>query len=395
MLMSATATRAPSAARRRQVAAPIPDAPPVTSAVRSSSRKAAAQPTQPHGRLRACLPCRRCPYASATRRPPSSSTRARCSTTPSRPSAAAWRSSAISDHFQPWRHTGGHSPAAIPWLGAAGQRTETAVLGTSVLTPTLRYHPAVIAQAFATLGQPHAGADLPRCRHRRGAEREARHRRRDAAPQGAPAAPGGGDRADPPAVERGARGLRGRASTARPKRDRLRPARGAGADLRRRVGAAGRQARRARGRRLHLHQRQGPGAVRGAARQGRGGRAGRGPRPGGDPAHDRDQGLLRPRPRVALAQHPPVGRAGAAARAEGGHRRPDRDGARGRRERRPGAHAASSSPTTPRRWRSASARTPTSASRSSCCTRPGPDQSRFLEQFGADVLPRLRDRFSA
>ena len=58
---------------------------------------------------------------------------------------------AISDHFQPWRHTGGHGPAALPWLGAAAARTSRAVLGTSVLTPTLRYHPAVIAQAFATL----------------------------------------------------------------------------------------------------------------------------------------------------------------------------------------------------------------------------------------------------
>ena len=26
---------------------------------------------------------------------------------------------AVSDHFQPWRHRGGHSPAALPWLGAA------------------------------------------------------------------------------------------------------------------------------------------------------------------------------------------------------------------------------------------------------------------------------------
>jgi coenzyme F420-dependent glucose-6-phosphate dehydrogenase len=58
----------------------------------------------------------------------------------------------VSDHFQPWRHTGGHSPAAIPWLAAAGQRTEAMALGTSVLTPTLRYHPSVIAQSFATLG---------------------------------------------------------------------------------------------------------------------------------------------------------------------------------------------------------------------------------------------------
>src|SRR6201747_3096480 len=59
---------------------------------------------------------------------------------------------ATSDHFQPWRHKNGHSPAALPWLGAATQATSTAVLGTSVLTPTLRYEPAVVAQAFATLG---------------------------------------------------------------------------------------------------------------------------------------------------------------------------------------------------------------------------------------------------
>src|SRR3954469_9964475 len=58
---------------------------------------------------------------------------------------------AISDHFQPWRHTGGHGPAALPWLGAFAGRSTTAHIGTSVLTPTLRYHPAVVAQAFATL----------------------------------------------------------------------------------------------------------------------------------------------------------------------------------------------------------------------------------------------------
>jgi coenzyme F420-dependent glucose-6-phosphate dehydrogenase len=58
---------------------------------------------------------------------------------------------AISDHFQPFRHTGGHGPASLPWLGALGERTERALLGTSVLTPTMRYHPSVVAQAFGTL----------------------------------------------------------------------------------------------------------------------------------------------------------------------------------------------------------------------------------------------------
>jgi coenzyme F420-dependent glucose-6-phosphate dehydrogenase len=57
----------------------------------------------------------------------------------------------ISDHLQPWRHDGGHAPAALPWLGALGSATERVTIGTSVLTPTFRYHPAVVAQAFATL----------------------------------------------------------------------------------------------------------------------------------------------------------------------------------------------------------------------------------------------------
>ncbi len=58
---------------------------------------------------------------------------------------------AVSDHFQPWRHKTGHAPNALVWLAAVGERTEHARLGTSVLTPTLRYQPAVVAQAFATL----------------------------------------------------------------------------------------------------------------------------------------------------------------------------------------------------------------------------------------------------
>lgn len=59
---------------------------------------------------------------------------------------------AISDHFQPWRHTGGHAPFSFAWMGAAGVRTDRVELGTSVVTPTFRYHPAIVAQAIATLG---------------------------------------------------------------------------------------------------------------------------------------------------------------------------------------------------------------------------------------------------
>jgi coenzyme F420-dependent glucose-6-phosphate dehydrogenase len=56
-----------------------------------------------------------------------------------------------SDHFQPWRHTDGHAPNALVWLGAASQVTERVTIGTSVLTPSFRYNPAVVAQAIATL----------------------------------------------------------------------------------------------------------------------------------------------------------------------------------------------------------------------------------------------------
>jgi len=57
----------------------------------------------------------------------------------------------VSDHFQPWRHTNGHAPFALAWLGAVGERTQRVILGTSVLTPTFRYQPAIVAQAFGTL----------------------------------------------------------------------------------------------------------------------------------------------------------------------------------------------------------------------------------------------------
>ncbi|MFI8633926.1 glucose-6-phosphate dehydrogenase (coenzyme-F420) [Microbacterium sp. NPDC077663] len=65
--------------------------------------------------------------------------------------AAGFDSVFISDHFQPWMHDGGHAPAALPWLGALGARTSRILMGTSVLTPTFRYHPAVVAQSIATL----------------------------------------------------------------------------------------------------------------------------------------------------------------------------------------------------------------------------------------------------
>jgi coenzyme F420-dependent glucose-6-phosphate dehydrogenase len=57
----------------------------------------------------------------------------------------------VSDHFQPWRHHGGQAPNAFVWLGALAAQTQRVRLGTSVATPTFRYHPALVAQMAATI----------------------------------------------------------------------------------------------------------------------------------------------------------------------------------------------------------------------------------------------------
>ncbi|MFF7203585.1 TIGR03557 family F420-dependent LLM class oxidoreductase [Streptomyces sp. NPDC008141] len=57
----------------------------------------------------------------------------------------------ISDHFHPWLDNQGHSPFAWTVLGTIAARTERIELATGVTCPTIRYHPAIIAQAAATL----------------------------------------------------------------------------------------------------------------------------------------------------------------------------------------------------------------------------------------------------
>jgi coenzyme F420-dependent glucose-6-phosphate dehydrogenase len=63
----------------------------------------------------------------------------------------------VSDHFQPWKHTDGHAPNSLVWLGALGASTKRVVIGTSVATPTFRYHPSIVAQAFGTMGSMFPG----------------------------------------------------------------------------------------------------------------------------------------------------------------------------------------------------------------------------------------------
>lgn len=57
-----------------------------------------------------------------------------------------------SDHYFPWLDEQGHAPYAWTLLGAVAQATERVELMTYVTCPTVRYHPAVVAQKAATLG---------------------------------------------------------------------------------------------------------------------------------------------------------------------------------------------------------------------------------------------------
>src|SRR3954471_11590213 len=56
-----------------------------------------------------------------------------------------------SDHYSPWLTEQGHAPYAWSVLGAVAQATERVELMTYVTCPTMRYHPAVVAQKAATV----------------------------------------------------------------------------------------------------------------------------------------------------------------------------------------------------------------------------------------------------
>src|SRR5437764_1198701 len=64
---------------------------------------------------------------------------------------------ATSDHLQPWQANEGHCGEAWVTLAAAGERTSPAWIGTTVTCPTLRYNPAVVAEAFASLSLLYPG----------------------------------------------------------------------------------------------------------------------------------------------------------------------------------------------------------------------------------------------
>ena len=72
--------------------------------------------------------------------------------TPRRPSETGFDFEVMSDHYFPWLSAQGHSPYAWSVLGAVAQVTERVDLMTYVTCPTMRYHPAVVAQKAATMG---------------------------------------------------------------------------------------------------------------------------------------------------------------------------------------------------------------------------------------------------
>lgn len=62
-----------------------------------------------------------------------------------------------SDHFHPWFHKDASSGSTLVWVSSALERTRSMVIGTGVSAPIYRYHPAILAQAFATLDDLHPG----------------------------------------------------------------------------------------------------------------------------------------------------------------------------------------------------------------------------------------------
>jgi TAT-translocated FGD2 family F420-dependent dehydrogenase len=61
-----------------------------------------------------------------------------------------------SDHLQPWQANEGHAGQAWVTMGALGAQTHN-WMGTTVTCPTMRYNPAVVAEAFSTLSQLYPG----------------------------------------------------------------------------------------------------------------------------------------------------------------------------------------------------------------------------------------------
>jgi len=82
----------------------------------------------------------------------------------SRQEVVSIRSSSATS-FQPWKHVDGHAPFSLTWLARSAPNVARRY-GTSVLTPTFRYHPSIVAQRSARMGAIVPGRACSR-RHRR------------------------------------------------------------------------------------------------------------------------------------------------------------------------------------------------------------------------------------
>lgn len=69
---------------------------------------------------------------------------------------AAW----YGDHFLPWFHTHAHAPNAWVWLAAAASKTKLIPVGSDITVPMFKYHPLIVAQAFATIERLYPGRVL-------------------------------------------------------------------------------------------------------------------------------------------------------------------------------------------------------------------------------------------
>ncbi len=85
-----------------------------------------------------------------------------------------------SDHFSPWSERQGHSGFAWAWLGAALATTRLPFVVVSA--PGQRYHPAILAQAMATLSEMYPGGS--RCASARGRPPTSTSRPIDGRPSG-------------------------------------------------------------------------------------------------------------------------------------------------------------------------------------------------------------------
>jgi G6PDH family F420-dependent oxidoreductase len=74
-----------------------------------------------------------------------------------RAEAAGFDFVTISDHFHPWLYSHGHSPYAWSVLGGVAATTERLRMMTLVTCPTIRYHPAIVAQKAATMAAMSGG----------------------------------------------------------------------------------------------------------------------------------------------------------------------------------------------------------------------------------------------